>query len=99
MTTRATTDTETSTTTSATGTTDQVVERIGKLGEIGVTDFAAVEFPGNPDEAEATRKIDPSIPYGFLRKPYERKELGEKLRELLVAPLALKRCARRRGRE
>ena len=38
-----------------TGTADEVVERIGHLGEIGVTDFAAVEFPGNPDEAGATR--------------------------------------------
>jgi hypothetical protein len=25
------------------------------LAGIGVTDFAAVEFPGNPDEAAATR--------------------------------------------
>ena len=38
-----------------TGTADEVVERIGRLGDIGVTDFAAVEFPGNPDEADATR--------------------------------------------
>jgi 5,10-methylenetetrahydromethanopterin reductase len=38
-----------------TGTADEVVERIGRLAEIGVTDFAAVEFPGNPDEAAATR--------------------------------------------
>jgi F420-dependent oxidoreductase-like protein len=38
-----------------TGTADEVVERIGRLAEIGVTDFAAVEFPGNPDEAGATR--------------------------------------------
>lgn len=38
-----------------TGTADEVVERIGRLGDIGVTDFAAVEFPGTPDEAEATR--------------------------------------------
>lgn len=38
-----------------TGSADQVVERIGALGDIGVTDFAAVEFPGTPDEAAATR--------------------------------------------
>lgn len=38
-----------------TGTADQVVERIGALADAGVTDFAVVEFPGNPDEAEATR--------------------------------------------
>lgn len=38
-----------------TGTADQVVERIGALADIGVTDFAAVEFPGTPDEAAATR--------------------------------------------
>jgi 5,10-methylenetetrahydromethanopterin reductase len=38
-----------------TGTADEVVERIGRLAEIGVTEFAAVQFPGNPDEAAATR--------------------------------------------
>lgn len=38
-----------------TGSESEVVERIGALAEIGVTDFAAVEFPGNPDEAAATR--------------------------------------------
>ncbi|WP_040495904.1 TIGR03564 family F420-dependent LLM class oxidoreductase [Ilumatobacter nonamiensis] len=38
-----------------TGTADEVVDRVGRLAEIGVTDYAAVEFPGNPDEAEATR--------------------------------------------
>lgn len=38
-----------------TGTADEVVERIGALAEMGVTDFATVEFPGNPDEAAATR--------------------------------------------
>lgn len=38
-----------------TGTADEVVDRIGKLKDIGVTDFATVEFPGNPDEAAATR--------------------------------------------
>jgi 5,10-methylenetetrahydromethanopterin reductase len=38
-----------------TGTADEVVERIGALADMGVTDFATVEFPGNPDEAAATR--------------------------------------------
>lgn len=38
-----------------TGSEDEVVERVLALAEIGVTDFAAVEFPGNPDEAAATR--------------------------------------------
>ncbi len=33
----------------------EVVDRIGALAEIGVTDFAAVEFGGNPDEVAATR--------------------------------------------
>ena len=37
------------------------------------------------DEVEATRRIDHSIPYGFLRKPYDREELAAKLRELLGA--------------
>lgn len=27
----------------------------GTIDDVGVTDFAAVEFPGNPDEAAATR--------------------------------------------
>jgi len=35
------------------------------------------------DEAEATRRIDPAIQYGFLRKPYEREGLAAKLREVL----------------
>ena len=38
-----------------TGSADEVVERIGRLADIGVTDFAAVEFPGTPDEAADTR--------------------------------------------
>ena len=38
-----------------TGTESEVVDRIAALADIGVTDFAAVEFPGNPDEAAATR--------------------------------------------
>jgi 5,10-methylenetetrahydromethanopterin reductase len=39
-----------------TGSESEVVERIRALADIGVTDFAAVEFPGNPDEAAATRQ-------------------------------------------
>lgn len=38
-----------------TGSEDEVVERVLALADIGVTDFAAVEFPGNGDEAAATR--------------------------------------------
>jgi len=38
------------------GSPDQVTERIGQLSEIGVTDFAAATFGGNPDEREATRQ-------------------------------------------
>jgi alkanesulfonate monooxygenase SsuD/methylene tetrahydromethanopterin reductase-like flavin-dependent oxidoreductase (luciferase family) len=37
------------------GSADEVVERIGALADIGVTDFAPAMFPGNPDEAAATR--------------------------------------------
>jgi alkanesulfonate monooxygenase SsuD/methylene tetrahydromethanopterin reductase-like flavin-dependent oxidoreductase (luciferase family) len=33
----------------------EVAERIGALAGIGVTDFAAVEFGGDPDEVTATR--------------------------------------------
>ena len=33
----------------------EVIDRIGALADIGVTDFAAVEFGGDPDEAAATR--------------------------------------------
>lgn len=33
----------------------EVVDRIRALADIGVTDFAAVEFPGHADEAAATR--------------------------------------------
>ncbi len=33
----------------------EVVDRIAALADIGVTDFAAVLFPGNPDERERTR--------------------------------------------
>jgi len=38
-----------------TGSEQEVVDRIGALADIGVTDFAGSEFPGNPDEASATR--------------------------------------------
>jgi F420-dependent oxidoreductase-like protein len=37
------------------GSEDEVMNRIAGLAEIGVTEFAAVEFPGNPDEAARTR--------------------------------------------
>lgn len=38
------------------GSPDEVMAKIAGLHEIGVTDFAAVEFPGDPDEAFATRE-------------------------------------------
>lgn len=38
-----------------TGSAEEVIERISALADLGVTDFAAVEFPGDPDEAAATR--------------------------------------------
>ncbi|CAN5385467.1 hypothetical protein BH23ACT3_BH23ACT3_14250 [soil metagenome] len=37
------------------GSADEVVERGGALADIGVTDFAAVSFPGSADEAAHTR--------------------------------------------
>ena len=37
------------------GTAAEVTDRIGALADIGVTDFAAVEFGGDPDEVAATR--------------------------------------------
>jgi 5,10-methylenetetrahydromethanopterin reductase len=37
------------------GSTAEVLDRIGALAALGVTDFAAVEFGGDPDEAAATR--------------------------------------------
>jgi 5,10-methylenetetrahydromethanopterin reductase len=37
------------------GSTGEVTDRIGALADIGVTDFAAVEFGGDPDEVAATR--------------------------------------------
>ncbi|MEO1059698.1 MAG: TIGR03564 family F420-dependent LLM class oxidoreductase [Actinomycetota bacterium] len=44
-----------------TGTAAEVTERIAALGDIGVTDFGAAEFPGNPDEAAATREAVRSL--------------------------------------
>lgn len=38
------------------GSHDEVVERIAALADTGVTDFAAVEFGGNPDEVADTRQ-------------------------------------------
>jgi F420-dependent oxidoreductase-like protein len=43
------------------GSRDEVCERIMSLREIGVTDFAAVEFPGTPDEAVDTREAVKSL--------------------------------------
>jgi F420-dependent oxidoreductase-like protein len=37
------------------GTAAEVIDQIGRLAGIGVTDFAAVEFGGSPDEVDATR--------------------------------------------
>ena len=33
----------------------EVSERVAALADVGITDFAAVEFGGNPDEVDATR--------------------------------------------
>ncbi len=38
------------------GSADEVAARIGELADLGVTDFAAVEFASDPDEAAATRE-------------------------------------------
>ncbi len=38
------------------GSAAEVQDRIAALAGIGVTDFAAVEFGGNPDEAADTRE-------------------------------------------
>lgn len=43
------------------GSAAEVTERIAALADIGVTDFAAVEFPGDPDEAAATREAVVSL--------------------------------------
>ncbi|MET0327125.1 MAG: LLM class F420-dependent oxidoreductase [Ilumatobacteraceae bacterium] len=37
------------------GRADEVSERVAALADVGITDFAAVEFGGNPDEVDATR--------------------------------------------
>jgi 5,10-methylenetetrahydromethanopterin reductase len=37
------------------GSAEEVIDRIGALGDVGVTDFAAVEFSSDPVDAEATR--------------------------------------------
>jgi 5,10-methylenetetrahydromethanopterin reductase len=39
------------------GSPGEVADGIGRLAEIGVTDFAAVEFGGTPDEVDATRAV------------------------------------------
>ncbi len=44
-----------------TGTVGEVTERIAALADLGVTEFAAVEFPGDPDEAAATREAVTSL--------------------------------------
>jgi alkanesulfonate monooxygenase SsuD/methylene tetrahydromethanopterin reductase-like flavin-dependent oxidoreductase (luciferase family) len=44
-----------------TGTASEVTERISALADLGVTEFAAVEFPSNPDEAAATREAITSL--------------------------------------
>jgi F420-dependent oxidoreductase-like protein len=44
-----------------TGTASEVTERISALADLGVTEFAAVEFPSNPDEATATREAITSL--------------------------------------
>jgi 5,10-methylenetetrahydromethanopterin reductase len=35
----------------------EVADRIRALADIGVTDFTASEFGGNPDEVERTREL------------------------------------------
>jgi len=43
------------------GNASEVAERISALADIGVTDFAAVEFGGNPDEVAETRSVVKSL--------------------------------------
>lgn len=43
------------------GSAAEVCERVSALGDIGVTDFGAVEFGGNPDEVAATRAAMKSL--------------------------------------
>ena len=43
------------------GNASEVAERISALADIGVTDFAAVEFGGNPDEVAEARSVVKSL--------------------------------------
>lgn len=43
------------------GNRQEVIDRIAQLADIGVTDFAAVEFGGNPDEIAETREAVKSV--------------------------------------
>lgn len=43
------------------GSRNEVIDRIASLADIGVTDFAAVEFGGNPDEVAETREAVKSL--------------------------------------
>lgn len=43
------------------GSRQEVLDRIGSLADIGVTDFAAVEFGGTPDEVAETREAIASL--------------------------------------
>jgi hypothetical protein len=43
------------------GSAAEVCERVSVLRDIGVTDFGAVEFGGNPDEVAATRAAMKSL--------------------------------------
>jgi hypothetical protein len=43
------------------GSAAEVCERVSALRDIGVTDFGAVEFGGNPDETAATRAAMKSL--------------------------------------
>lgn len=43
------------------GSRNEVIDRISALAEIGVSDFAAVEFGGNPDEVAETRDAVKSL--------------------------------------
>lgn len=43
------------------GSADECADRVGSLADVGVTDFAAVEFSTEPDEAAATRSMLKSL--------------------------------------
>ena len=43
------------------GSASEVAERVAALAEIGVTDFAAVEFGATPDEINDTRNAMKSL--------------------------------------